>query len=76
MGPEGTRKPAQVDTAARRDYDAAMGKFDRRNSMKMRRRKAQAKKKGRAAKKVEARKSRVGTTPAKRSSKKSAASAT
>lgn len=53
-----------------------MGKFDRRNSMKMRRRKAQAKKKGRAAKKVEARKTRVGTTPAKRSAKKSAAAAT
>ncbi len=53
-----------------------MGKFDRRNSMKMRRRKAQAKKKGRAAKKVEARKSRVGAAPAKRTTKKSAAAST
>lgn len=48
-----------------------MGRFDRRNSMKMRRRKAQAKKKGREAKRVADRKARLGATT-KKSSKKSA----
>jgi len=48
-----------------------MGRFDRRNSMKMRRRKAQAKKKTRAAKRVAERKTRLGATT-KKSSKKSA----
>jgi len=48
-----------------------MGMFDRRNSMKMRRRKAQAKKKARAARRVAERKTRLAGT-AKKSSKKSA----
>ncbi len=50
-----------------------MGKFDRRKSMKMRRREAQAKKKARIAKRAADRKTRLGATT-KKSSKKSAAS--
>jgi hypothetical protein len=46
-----------------------MGMFDRRNSMKMRRRKAQAKKKARIARRAAERKARIaGAT--KKSSKK------
>jgi hypothetical protein len=47
-----------------------MGRFDRRLSMKMRRRKAQAKKKARAARKVDERKVRLSS--AKKPAKKSA----
>jgi hypothetical protein len=48
-----------------------MGMFDRRNSMKMRRRKAQAKKKAREARKVEERKARLAPAT-KKSAKKGA----
>jgi hypothetical protein len=47
-----------------------MGRFDRRCSMKMRQRKAQAKKKQRARRRVDERKVRLATL-AKKSSKKS-----
>ena len=50
-----------------------MGKFDRRHSQKMKRREAQAKKKGRAAKKVEDRKVRLAATGKKQTGKKPAA---
>ena len=47
-----------------------MGKFDTRNSMKMKRRKRQAKKKARIARKAVAVKATRGTTPTKKASKK------
>jgi len=49
-----------------------MGKFDTRNSAKMKRRKRQAKKKARAKRKAVAVRATRGTTPAKKSSKKKA----
>ncbi len=47
-----------------------MGRFDRRSSMKMRRRKAQAKKKNRARRRADERKARLATL-SKKSTKKS-----
>ena len=47
-----------------------MGKFDRRNSMKMKRRKAQVKKKEREAKRRAVTKKATPATPAKRASRK------
>jgi hypothetical protein len=46
-----------------------MGRFDRRNSMKMRRRKAQAAKKARAHRRADERKARLASSkkPAKKS---------
>jgi hypothetical protein len=50
---------------------AKMGRFDRRNSMKMKRRKAQVKKKERVAKRrVVTKKAAPAATPAKRASRK------
>ncbi|GAC1353181.1 MAG: hypothetical protein NVS3B20_18660 [Polyangiales bacterium] len=52
-----------------------MGKFDRRHSQKMKRRQAQAKKKARLAKVVDARKVRLSAAAKKPTGKKSSSSA-
>jgi hypothetical protein len=57
-------------------WDAAiMGKFDRRHSMKMRRRKAQVKKKERLARKAAAANKKPAASPAKKTKKAPAAKA-
>lgn len=50
-----------------------MGKFDRRHSQKMKRREAQAKKKGREEKRVTDRKARLAAAGKKQTGKKPAA---
>ncbi len=51
-----------------------MGKFDRRHSQKMKRREAQAKKKARAARRVDERKVRLSAAGKKQTGRKPAAS--
>jgi len=51
-----------------------MGKFDRRHSMKMKRKKAQSHKKARLARRVEERKARLAAAGKKQTGRKPAAS--